>query len=291
MRYLLMISVIANILLIVKIIAMRQSVRELRLDYEERLNIHTNTLLRVSSRDREIRNLASSLNATIAGLRDAYHRYEQGDNEIKTAITNITHDLRTPLTAILGYLDLCEKENQSEDMRRYLSIITDRALHMKKLTEELFSYSVAAAEEIPEEKQEVFVNQVLEDCIMDHYPSFEKRGIMPVLEITEKRVVRMLYPSYVERIITNLLSNAIKYSDGDLEISLSEDGKLRVANSAKELSNVDVNKLFDRFFTVENARNNSTGLGLSIVKLFAARMDCGLGAKYENGKLVIEIQF
>ncbi|MBR4760856.1 MAG: sensor histidine kinase, partial [Lachnospiraceae bacterium] len=116
-------------------------------------------------------------------------------------------------------------------------------------------------------------------------------GIMPVLEITEKRVVRMLYPSYVERIITNLLSNAIKYSDGDLEISLSEDGKLRVANSAKELSNVDVNKLFDRFFTVENARNNSTGLGLSIVKLFAARMDCGLGAKYENGKLVIEIQF
>ncbi|MCR5339485.1 MAG: HAMP domain-containing histidine kinase [Lachnospiraceae bacterium] len=291
MRYLLMISVIANVFLMVKIIAMRQSVRQLRLDYEERMNIHTNTLLRVSSRDKQICKLASSMNATIIGLRDAYHRYEQGDNEIKTAITNIAHDLRTPLTAILGYLDLCKKEDQSEDMKRYLSIITDRALHMKKLTEELFSYSIASAEEVPEEKQEVFVNRVLEDCIMDHYPSFEKRGIMPVLDITQERIVRMLYPSYVERIITNLLNNAVKYSDGDLEISLSGDGKLRVANSAKELSNVDVNKLFDRFFTVENARNNSTGLGLSIVKLFAARMDCGLEAKYEDGKLVIEIQF
>ena len=270
---------------------MRRSVKELRLDYEERLNIHTNTLLRVSSRDSQVRNLASSMNATISKLRDAYHRYEQGDNEIKTAITNITHDLRTPLTAMLGYLELCEKEEQSETMKRYLSVITDRALHMKKLTEELFSYSVASAEEIPEEKQKVFINQILEDCIMDHYPSFEKRGIMPALDITEERIERILYPSYVERIITNLLSNAVKYSDGDLEISLSKDGKLRVANSAKDLSGVDVNKLFDRFFTVENARNHSTGLGLSIVKLFAARMNCELKADYENGKLVIEIQF
>lgn len=291
MSYLLLLSIIVNIFLIVKIIAMKQSLVQLRTDFEERLQIHTNTLLRVSSRDPQIIRLASSMNQNLARLRDAYNRYEQGDNEIKTAITNITHDLRTPLTAILGYLDLCDKLDRSEDMSRYLSVIRDRAVHMKKLTEELFSYSVSTMEEIPEEKQEVFINQVLEDCIMDVYPSLQERGIIPVIEITEKRIVRLLYPSYVERIITNLLGNAQKYSDGDLEISLSEDGTLRVANSARDLSGVDVNKLFDRFFTVENARNHSTGLGLSIVRLFASRMNCDLNAEYENGQLVIMIRF
>ena len=291
MRYLLLLSMVANLFLFVKIVAMRHSLRELRTDFEERLQIHTNTLLRVSCRDKQVRELASSMNVTLAGLRDAYNRYEQGDREIKTAITNITHDLRTPLTAILGYLELCDKTGPSADQKRYLSIIRDRALHMKKLTEELFQYSVLSAEEIPEEKQEVFINQVLEDCLMDFYPSFEKRGIKPVLEITENRIVRMLYPTYVERIITNLLSNALKYSDGDLEVSLSEAGVLRVANSAADLSGVDIGKLFDRFFTVENARNNSTGLGLSIVRLFAKRMDCDVNAAYEDGKIVIEIAF
>ncbi|MCR5282030.1 MAG: HAMP domain-containing histidine kinase [Lachnospiraceae bacterium] len=291
MKYMLLLSLIINVFLIVKIVAMKQSLEQLRTDFEERLQIHTNTLLRISSRDRHIRQLAGSLNKELAKLRDAYNRYEQGDNEIKTAITNITHDLRTPLTAILGYLDLCEKIEQSDDMSRYLSVIRDRAVHMKKLTEELFSYSVYSTEEIPEEKQEVFINQILEDCILNLYPAFNERGIDPVIEITQTRIVRMLYPSYVERIITNLLSNAQKYSDGDLEITLSQDGTLRVANSARDLSGVDVNKLFDRFFTVETGRNHSTGLGLSIVRLFASRMQCDLNANYENGKLVIKIRF
>ena len=146
-------------------------------------------------------------------------------------------------------------------------------------------------DEYLEEKQEVNINQVLENCIMDFYPSFSERGIEPVLDITEKKITGLYYASYVERIITNLLSNALKYSDGDLEISLSDSGKFRIANTAKDLSNVEVNKLFDRFFTVENARNNSTGLGLSIVRLFAQRMNCELKAEYVDGKLVIEIDF
>ncbi len=291
MKYLLILSVIINVLLLIKVIAMRQSVKELRIDFEERTRVHTNTLLRVSSRDREIKSLATSMNETLVKLRDSYNRYEQGDNEVKTAITNIAHDLRTPLTAILGYLELSDELDQSEDMKRYLSIIKERALHMKKLTEELFNYSVLSTEEIQEEKQEVNINQVLENCIMDFYPSFSERGIEPVLDITEKKITGLYYASYVERIITNLLSNALKYSDGDLEISLSDSGKFRIANTAKDLSNVEVNKLFDRFFTVENARNNSTGLGLSIVRLFAQRMDCELKAEYVDGKLVIEIDF
>lgn len=291
MRYILIVSVIINIILLIKIIVLRVSVKELKIDYEERATLKSNTLLRVNSRDRELRELTISMNKTLEELRSAFQQYEQGDLELKNAITNISHDLRTPLTSISGYLEMSDEIDKSDDLKRYLDIIKERTEAMKDLTEELFDYSIMTSGEVNEEKSDVDVNRVLEDCVMNFYPLFVERGIEPVLDITEKHIIRSLYPSYVERIITNLLSNALKYSDGDLEISLSDSGKLCIANSAKALTDVDVKKLFNRFFTVENARNNSTGLGLSIVKLFAQRMDCKLDAFYEDGKLFIEIEF
>ena len=291
MKYLLIVCLLIIFFLTMKIIAMRISLKEMKEDYVERSRIHTNTLLTVSSRDRRITELASAMNENMAKLRDSYNKYENGDQEIKRAITNISHDLRTPLTAISGYLELAQRQEMSPELEKYLTIIEGRAMHMKKLTEELFEYSLLTGGEITEEKQDVSVNRMIEDCIMNYYPSLKARGINPEIEITEEKIVRNLYPTYVERIMNNLVSNALKYSDGDLEIKLSDTGVLRVSNSAGKLSNVDVNKLFDRFFTVETGSRNSTGLGLSIVKLFADRMGLSLNATYENGKIAIEVGF
>lgn len=291
MKYLLILCLIIIVVLIMKIVAMRLSIRELREDYEERASLRTNTMLTVSSRDKEILKLAVTLNKTMVKLRDSFNRYENGDREIRTAITNISHDLRTPLTAISGYLELAKRQEKSPEVEKYLSIIEGRTEHMKKLTEELFEYSIMTGGEITEEKQDVNVGKMLEDCIMNYYPALKARGIEPVIDITEEKIVRHLYPTYVERIMNNLFSNALKYSDGDLEIALSDEGKLKFANSAQNLSSVDVNKLFDRFFTVENARSSSTGLGLSIVKIFAERMNCSVGAYYADGRIIIEVGF
>ncbi len=291
MKYLLIVCLIIIVFLVMKIIAMRLSLKEMKEDYEERSRIHTNTLLTVSSRDRRIRQLASSMNNTLEKLQSAYNRYENGDQEIKKAITNISHDLRTPLTAISGYLELAQRLDKSPELEKYLSVIQGRTDHMKKLTEELFEYSLMTGGEITEDRQEVNINRMLEDCLMNYYPSLKARGISPDIDITEKKIVRYLYPTYVERILNNLMSNALKYSDGDLEIKLSDEGVLSFSNSTDKLSNVDVNKLFDRFFTVETGSRESTGLGLSIVKLFADRMDLRLNATYENGKITIVLDF
>jgi signal transduction histidine kinase len=291
MKYLLMVSVVINILLIAKIVAMRLSVKEIASDFAHRADLQSNTLIGVSSRDKQIRTLAKEINETLVKLRDAFNRYRLGDAEVKTAITNITHDLRTPLTAISGYIELIEKSDDKEEKDRYFSIIKERVGHMKKLTDELFEYSIITAGEPTEEKQEVNVNKVLENSLMNFYPALKERGIEPEVNITEEVVVRTLYPSYTERIIGNLISNALKYSDGDLEVTLDEKGLFKIANSSKELSNVDVYRLFDRFYTVESARNYSTGLGLSIVRVLSQRMDLSLNAKYEEGRLVIEIGF
>ena len=291
MKYLLMVSVVINILLIAKIVAMRLSVKEIASDFAHRADLQSNTLIGVSSRDKQIRTLAKEINETLVKLRDAFNRYRLGDAEVKTAITNITHDLRTPLTAISGYIELIEKSDDKEEKDRYFSIIKERVGHMKKLTGELFEYSIITAGEATEETQEVNVNKVLENSLMNFYPALKERGIEPEVNITEEAVVRTLYPSYTERIIGNLISNALKYSDGDLEVTLDEKGLFKIANSSKELSNVDVYRLFDRFYTVESARNYSTGLGLSIVRVLSQRMDLSLNAKYEEGRLVIEIGF
>ena len=291
MKYLFILCLIVIVVLIMKIVAMRLSIKELRKDYEERASLRTNTMLTVSSRDKEILALARTLNKTMAKLRDSFNKYENGDREIRTAITNISHDLRTPLTAISGYLELAKRQEKSPEVEKYLSIIEGRTEHMKKLTEELFEYSIMTGGEITEEKQDVNVGKMLEDCIMNYYPALKARGIEPVIDITEEKIVRQLYPTYAERIMNNLFSNALKYSDGDLEIALSADGRLKFANSAPNLSSVDVNKLFDRFFTVENARSSSTGLGLSIVKIFAERMNCSVHADYVDGRIIIEVGF
>ncbi len=291
MKYILIASIVVNVLLFLKILSMKKSLGDLKTDFSERAKLDSNTLIGVSGRDKEIRELADTLNETLSLLRDAYHKYRLGDAEVKTAITNIAHDLRTPLTAICGYLEMADKLEMSDEVRRNLSIISERAEYMKKLTEELFEYSVITTKEVTEEKRNVFVNRVLEDCMMNFYPAFTERGIEPEVNITDERIERMLYPSYVERIFSNLLNNALKYSDGDLSIELKDDGLFKISNTSYALSKVDVEKLFDRFFTVESARSNAGGLGLSIVRTFAQRMNCPLRGYYENNRLVIEIRF
>ena len=291
MKYLLMASVIVNIFLIAKIVAMRLSVKEIRTEFAKRAELQSNTLIGVSSRDSQIRLLTKEINLTLVKLRDAFNRYRLGDAEVKSAITNITHDLRTPLTAISGYLELMEKNDDEKERERYLSIIKERVSHMKKLTGELFEYSIITGGEITEEKKEVNINKVIENSLMNFYPALKEKGIEPEVDICDEPVIRTLYPSYTERIIGNLISNALKYSDGDLDIKLDANGTFTIANTSKELSTVDVNKLFDRFFTVESARNYSTGLGLSIVSVLTQRMNLGLDAYYEEGKLIIKIKF
>ena len=107
--------------------------------------------------------------------------------------------------------------------------------------------------------------------------------------MTENKVIRKVNRAALSRIFSNLINNAIKYSDGDLNIILTDTGKVTFSNTASALSKVEVERLFDRFYTVENARK-STGLGLSISKILIEQMNGTISAQFENGKLHICIQ-
>ncbi|MBQ2582060.1 MAG: HAMP domain-containing histidine kinase [Ruminococcus sp.] len=268
---------------------MKKSAKEIADGFAEKLHDDTNTTITISSYDKDMRALADSVNKQLKLLRSEHLRYEQGNTELVNAITNISHDLRTPLTAILGYLDLINKTDDEAKKEEYLGIISERAEMMKQLTEELFKYSVVISQENGEQQEEVYVNQLLEESLAGFFPALTQKGITPDINITHKRVIRTLNKSALSRIFSNLLTNAVKYSGGDLSVSLSEDGEIRFSNTAKGLSAVSVEQLFDRFYTVETARN-STGLGLSIAKTLVQRMGGSITAEYENDKLTIIIR-
>lgn len=278
------------VFLLGKLYYMKKAVREIRASFANRLITDTNTLLDSPSRDKDMRRLAAELNEELRKLRKQRHRFEQGDLELKNAVTNISHDLRTPLTAIWGYLDLLEKEAMSEPVSRYVEMIRNRAALLTQLTEELFRYSVILTTEENLEKEPVELNRALEESIAAFYAALTERGITPKIRLTEKKIIRQLDRSALSRVFSNLLNNAIKYSDGDLEISLSEKGEVLFSNHASGLDEVQVGRLFDRFYTVETARN-STGLGLSIARALVERMHGTITAEYAEGRLSIRLQF
>lgn len=272
--------------LIIKIRLLEKAADEIRDGFADRLITDTNTLIDISCRDSHMMELADAVNIQLRKFRSKRHRFEQGDMEIKNAVTNISHDLRTPLTAICGYLDLLEQEEHTELARRYINIIRGRAELLSKLTEELFRYSVILVSEEDVSGGPLAINNVLEDCIAEFYTSLKEKGITPVICIPERKVMRGIERSALARVFSNLLNNAAKYSDGDLEIRLTETGKIYFSNTASALDEVQIGRLFDRFYTVEDARQ-STGLGLSIARTLVERMNGSISAEYEGGRLCI----
>ena len=291
LRSLIAILLIIIVLLIIKICLMKKSAREISESFLDRLTEDTNTLIDISSRDRHMRKLAQEINIQLNKLKEERHRFQQGDRELKDAVTNISHDLRTPLTAVCGYLDLLDREEKSEDAGRYLAVIRSRTEILRQLTEELFRYSVftSAADKAPGEP--VILNRLLEDSISAFYAALKQRGITPRITLPEEKIRRTLSRSACSRLFGNLISNALKYSDGDLEITLKDTGEIIFSNHASRLDRIQVERLFDRFYTVETASSLSNGLGLSIARTLAEQMGGTISAGYEDGILRICILF
>lgn len=278
----------AALVLGIKYMLLRKAVNEIRVGMEECLSWDTNTLIPISPGDRAAARLASSLNGQLKVLREMRQQYQSGNRELKEAITNISHDLRTPITAIRGYMDLLEREAPAGKARRYLSIIEDRVEALRQLTEELFGYSVAVSRPDPAEYVSVSLNSALEDCVAAHYAALLERGIAPEIQMPKTHVMRALDPSALSRVLGNIMSNAMKYSEGDLQIALNEAGEITFSNTASGLDEIQAQMLFDRFYTV-NAARNSTGLGLAISRTLVERMNGRITAEYAQGKLRIRV--
>lgn len=283
-------ALITIIILLVKLHLLRKAAQEIRVAVCEKLKEETNTLIDISSHDAQMRLLADCLNQQLKELNARRQRYEQGDLELKEAILNVSHDLRTPLTAISGYLQLLKLEECSENAGDYLAIIENRTAALRSLTEELFRYTIAVSDAEVLTLEEVSINSALEASIASYYGALSQKGITPKISLPEKPVMRTLNRDALSRIFSNIISNAIKYSDGDLRVTLTETGEAIFTNHASSMTETQVGKLFNRFYTV-NAARHSTGLGLSIAKALTERMGGTVTANCKDNLLSIHVIF
>lgn len=279
---------IVVVLLLVKIALMRKSMREIEYSLDTILDGDTNAVITVTSGDRYIKGLAARLNTELRRLRAHRIKYENGDRELKEAVTNISHDLRTPLTAILGYLELLEQEKKSESVKKSLDVIENRAQALKELTQELFQYTVILAQD-KLTLEPIDLREVLEESILGFYGAMNEAEIVPELSITQSSVIRQSNRMAMARIFGNIIGNALKYSDGDFSVELRDDGQIIFKNHAGSLDKLQVEKLFDRFYTVQEARG-STGLGLSIARSLVEQLGGSILAEYEDGVLKIVVK-
>ena len=262
----------AVLILCVRLWLLHRAMDELRAQLPELLGEDTNVLLGISSRDKHARALAAALNRELRELRRLRWKYMSGDRELRAAVTNISRDLRPPLTA------------------RYREYIGERAEAMRRLTEELFCYSVILAPESAPELERGDLRAVLEKSLAGAYPKLMERGIAPEVDMPDAPVYCMMNEAAASRVFGNVLSNAVKYSSGDLAVRLTADGTAEFANTAPVLVDVQVGRLFERFFTVEAARG-STGLGLSIARTLMEQMGGTVFARLSGGKLVLRLNF
>lgn len=288
MIYCILCCMVMILFLSMRIFLMHKSIKEIQDQLIEKRKHDTNTLISISSHDTSICELAQCLNQELILLRNQRLRFQQGDLELKESMTNISHDLRTPLTAIYGYLNLLEKEETSTEVRHYINMVEDRVNVLKQLTEELFRYSVYVTK--PKETFDVVdLKRVIEDCLSAHYAALKGCHITPEVHICKQPVCAYVDHFAVHRILNNILSNVIKYSTGDAVITLLETGEIICSNHTCDLDDTTVGKLFDRFYTVESGVK-STGLGLSIAKRLCEQMGGEIFARYHDQRLSIHLQ-
>lgn len=282
------ILLIILIFIIFKLYIIKKSLKEIGCSIDDILKSDTNNLLTISSSDKDIKNLTNCLNIELKELRNQRLQYENGNQELKKTITNISHDMRTPLTAINGYIDLIKDETEREKQNEYIEIIKRKTNDLITLTEQLFDFSKTMDIGTKIKKEKCCINEILEETLANYYIIFKEKDIIPQIEITEEKIYRMVDKNTIIRVFENILSNVSKYSNGDFKIVLNKEGKITFSNKATSLDATTVQKIFDRYFTVENAKK-STGLGLAIAKQLIELNRGNIKANYINGYLTIEV--
>ncbi|EDT70682.1 HAMP domain-containing histidine kinase [Clostridium perfringens] len=250
--------------------------------------------LRLSLPNKNIENLIVEINTLIDDKRKMANIYKEKDMELREAIANMSHDLRTPLTSIMGYVYLLNDDKlDKEERKEYLKIIEKRSLVLNDLITNFYGLSRIQADQYEIKFEPVNLELVLGEIIAAFYETLDYNFGEPEINIEEGLGPVLGDKQALNRIFTNLIENIIKHGEGEVKISLKKKNKyivMEFSNKAEDLESKDVNRIFEKFFTKDRMRTGqNTGLGLAIVKLLVEKQGQKIEAKKVGNRLVINI--
>ncbi len=282
--------------LIIRIAIMKNQLRSMREELPLTRDMSYNRQLTVQLVDEDVTSLAKEINHNLDYQKQLKLKSEKNERSIKQSVSDIAHDLRTPLTVIKGNLQMLESTEQlSPKGSEYLHICMERADTMKQMAEDFFELSVLESDSEAANTQRTDLTAALVEFILGSEAVIRCNGIQPEIALPEKSLFVMAEPAMLQRMLNNLLSNILKHGGSSFSLSLAEQESCCVVSFSNQLmtdSRPDPEKLFDRTYRADKARHGSgAGLGLYIVKLLAEKQGADVSAKIYSNRLSIEITF
>lgn len=239
--------------------------------------------------------LSDRLNDLLELRRKEKQYYQEKETLIADTYTNLSHDIRTPLTSLDGYFQLMEACENVEEQRRYLNIIHERIHSLNEMLEELFMFTKLKNESYRLELTSCCINRILKETVFSYYDDWVRREIQPDIQITEEQLYIDGNKQGLSRIIQNVIKNGLDHGEKKIRIVLKREQNravLQISNQVTASEQIDIEHVFDRFYKADAARSKtSTGLGLSIAREFVRRMNGEIGAKIEENEFIVEMSF
>lgn len=280
------------IILISIIVGYKREFRRINKDIINNLDEYVN--IRTKSVDKDVENLVENINLIFDLKQKIVAEKKKNEEELRASILNMSHDLRTPLTSIIGYLQMIKLEKASDaDKKEYMDIVEKRTKSLQKLISSFYDLSRIEGNEYNFNYKKVNLSNVLFENIAIFYNDFINNNIEPVIEIEEGIKEIISDEGAINRIFSNLIGNMINHGENYIKISLKQENDMIVTgftNKAEGLTQENVDKLFERFYTVDNSRSDrNTGLGLYITKVLVEKLGYNITAKLDNENLEIRI--
>ena len=275
---------------------MNNSLKSITKNLKEINETKTNRKVTLPVPNRILENLVKEINVTINKRRQMETEYQKKDLELRRSIANISHDLRTPLTSVIGYMELLrDKDITKEERVKYFNVVLSRAKSLQLLVQGFFDLSRLEAGEYNFELKPCSIQNIICEQMAAFYDDFVRRGIEPKIQVDENAPSIVADENAVRRIFSNQIQNILKHGTKFVSVELKQTAnhiETIFTNGAPDLSEEDVTHLFERFYTADRMRTGkSTGLGLAITKSLAEQMGCRIRAELDNGKLSIIIRW
>ena len=296
--YYLIIALLMGIIifLTVKLLTIKKQMKIIAEELSNTKDMDYNKLVSIALADKDLIEMSKQMNDNLEFQKQMKWKAQKSENELKQSISDIAHDLRTPITVVKGNLQMLEKESDLTDKcKEYVSICSEKTDVLKKMVDDFFELSYLESEATVVDLEKTDLTELIAGFIICHETVIRQNDIEPVIQLPEKSIFVNADKELLTRMLENILNNILKHASDSFVLSLSQDDKVRISftNQVPKDASFDTDRLFDRTYRGNKARTGGGpgGIGLYIVKLLAQKQGIEAIAKHENNMLSIILVF